>query len=201
MKAFERLPLAAIWRCQRVKLPAALRHLDHCQVPCNASWYRREQPSKATSCPDLKMSILEAALRFDPRNWGLLWNTLSLQGWGYRHQWRAAPVQSWMDNIGSCMVLGSCLYKECHAAGITDRSWFSWRASVLVGHIIHVNKSQYSCFADLKAPRYVHATGNVGDTGRWLVRRLRHCCWELYLSFQELPVIKVPLSSQEKKRT
>lgn len=86
---------------------------------------------------------------------GLLWNSLSLQGWCYRHQWRAAPVQLWMDNSGSCTVLGSCLYKECHAAGITDRSWFSWRASVLEGQIIRVNKSQDSCFADLKAPRYI----------------------------------------------
>lgn len=51
-----------------------------------------------------------------------MWNSLSLQGWCYRHQWRAAPVQSWMDNSGSCTVLGSCLWKECQAAGITDRS-------------------------------------------------------------------------------
>lgn len=57
--------------------------------------------------------------------------------------------------VEAVRVLGSCLYKECHAAGKTDRFWFSRRASVLEGRIVRVNKSQDSCFADLKAARYM----------------------------------------------
>lgn len=69
-----------------------------------------------------------------------LWETvLSERGCCTRHQWRAAPVQSWMDNSRSCSALGSCLWKEFHAAGITHRScshggllsW--WNGSIRVG--------------------------------------------------------------------
>lgn len=82
------------------------------------------------------------------------------RGWCYRHQWRSATVQSWMDNSGSCAVLGSCLWKESHAAGITDRScshgWllYWWDRSSLLfgwpcGHQVHTTGStcdtQYGC--------------------------------------------------------
>lgn len=86
------------------------------------------------------------------------------QGWCYRHQWRAAPLQSWMHNSGSCTVLGSCLYKECPAAGKTHRPGFSWRASVLVGQLTHVNKSQDLLFHWPRSPQVEQEMlGTPGD--------------------------------------
>lgn len=86
------------------------------------------------------------------------------QGWCYRHQWRAAPQQSWMHNSGSCTLLGSCLYKECPAAGKTHRPGFSWRASVLVGQLTRVNKSQDLLFRWPRSPQVEQEMlGTPGD--------------------------------------
>lgn len=105
-------------------------------------------------------------LRLDRGNQACCETAYLLQSWCYRHQWQAAPLQRWMHNSGSCCtVLGSCLYKEWTAAGITRRPGFSWRASVLVGQLTRVNKSQDLLFRlTLKPPG---RTGNGWNTRPW----------------------------------
>lgn len=95
---------------------------------------------------------------------GLLWNSLSLAGLVLQTSMRSAPLQSWMHNSGSCTVLGSCLYKECPAAGKTHRPGFSWRASVLVGQLSRVNKSQDLLFRWPRSPQVdQEMLGTPGD--------------------------------------
>lgn len=111
-----------------------------------------------------KKSQLDAAPCFDPRNQVCCETVYLSQGWCYRHQWRAAPLQSWMHNSGSCTVLGSCLNKECPAAGKTHRPGFSWRASVLVGQLTRVNKSQDLLFRWPRSPQVEQEMlGTPGD--------------------------------------
>lgn len=100
------------------------------------------------------ISILDAAL-------GLCETVYLYRTAVARHQWRALPMQSWMDNSGSCTVLGSCLWKECHAAGITDRSCshggllFWWDGSSML------TKARMFWWA---RGHQVHTTRNVQDT-------------------------------------
>lgn len=120
-------------------------------------WYNFAPPEKTRQIFLFKLvTLIHAA---EP-----VWNSLSLLRWYNRHHWQAEPVQSWMDNSGSCTVLDSCLWKEWHAAGITDRTCshggllFWWDASPLSVKCYH------SCFVDLmltwNTSRWAHTEGD-----------------------------------------
>lgn len=83
------------------------------------------------------ISIFEVVLLVDPRNH----TAYLLQKWRYRYQSRVAPVQLWMITLEAAQSRGSCLWKECHAAGITDRSCSRGWLLFLLGRIITANES------------------------------------------------------------
>lgn len=90
-----------------------------------------------------------------------------------RHQWRAVLMQSSMDNSGSRTVPASCLWKECHAAGITDRSCshggllFWWDGSTVL------TKVRKDVLVSSRSP----GTYNTKCTGWFL------CVWQCVLHY------------------
>lgn len=88
-----------------------------------------------------------------------------------RHQWRAVPMQSWMDNGGSCTVPGSCPWKECHAAGITDRSCshegllFWWDRSTVL------TKARKDVLVSSRSPGTYNTKYTARFYGQWHIRR------------------------------
>lgn len=154
-----------------------------CKVACSFK-IPGPRPSHSLLTADTVCHILKHFLRFTfyvliATPWlDFIWESrahvkklyLQQRGWCYRHQWRSATVQSWMDNSGSCAVLGSCLWKESHAAGITDRScshggllyWWDTSSSLLFGwprgHQVHTTGS--TCHTQYGGVTVLHTVGS-----------------------------------------